>query len=858
VRKSLALTLTASLALAFGGATTVAYADSVGPTTFESPTFAAGSVDGQEGWKSTGDFDQAVEVTNRFPRFGAQSLRISNAVTSGAFANQTFSAPVEDPAGETTAQKHFDATFALGSMLDAEQPGLVLSVSPDDGNGARMSYLRFEDKADGVHVLFDDVTDAKLGDVADFKETDIATLDRAKPHTVRFAIDFYTGPANDVAKIYLDGALEATGTTWEDYYRYDPEAAGGGNKVLPVDRLLFRAGGTAAPDTLGKGFLIDNPAITSSVPTADTTGPTTFESPMYSAASVNGQNGWQSTGAFDQAVAPTTRFTDFDDQSLRISNAVTSGSFGDQTFSPATAKPAGEATDQRHYDATFQMGTALAAEQTDLRLTVSPDDGNGGRMSFLRFEDKADGIHAIFSEATNAGPVGSESDFTAKDIATMDRANAHTIRFSIDYFEGPSNDVVKVYVDGVLKNTGTTWENYYRYDPEATPGGNTVPTTSKLLFRASGIAAPATKDGGFLFDNLLHSSSMATAPTAPTGAQASALDGSAQVSWKAPASNGGSAITGYTVTALPGGATASTTGAMGVVLHGLANGTAYTFSVTADNEVGTSPASAASTAVMPAEAALPPAPVSRVSDFNRDGFTDLVARDAAGRLWLYPGNGAGGFKATRAMGFGWNGMTAIVTPGDVTADGIADVLAKDSAGRLWLYAGNGANGLRTKRQIGNGWASFSLSSAANLNGTGGPDLLARDSAGGLWLYPMSGNASFGTKSKIGTGWKGYSIMGPGDFSGDRRADILARDPAGALWLYAGNGAGRVGARTRVSSDVGAATAMVTAGNWDRVGGNDLLTRNAAGVLWLNAGNNASQCAVPRQIGNGWQGMTFLG
>ena len=36
---------------------------------------------------------------------------------------------------------------------------LHMTVSPDRGDGARMSYLRFEDQADGVHVFFVDVTD---------------------------------------------------------------------------------------------------------------------------------------------------------------------------------------------------------------------------------------------------------------------------------------------------------------------------------------------------------------------------------------------------------------------------------------------------------------------------------------------------------------------------------------------------------------------------------------------------------------------------------------------------------------------------------------------------------------------------
>jgi hypothetical protein len=43
-----------------------------------------------------------------------------------------------------------------------------------------------------------------------------------------------------------------------------------------------------------------------------------------------------------------------------------------------------------------------------------------------------------------------------------------------------------------------------------------------------------------------------------------------------------------------------------------------------------------------------------VGDFNGDGHPDLVGRDAAGDLWLYPGNGAGGFRAAVKIGRGWN------------------------------------------------------------------------------------------------------------------------------------------------------------------------------------------------------------
>ena len=89
-----------------------------------------------------------------------------------------------------------------------------------------------------------------------------------------------------------------------------------------------------------------------------------------------------------------------------------------------------------------------------------------------------------------------------------------------------------------------------------------------------------------------------TAPGAPTGVVATAGNASASVAFTAPASNGGSAITGYTVTSSPGSFTA--TGATSPVnVIGLTNGTAYTFTVVATNAVGNSVASAASSAVTP-------------------------------------------------------------------------------------------------------------------------------------------------------------------------------------------------------------------------------------------------------------------
>ncbi|MDQ1701138.1 MAG: large repetitive protein, partial [Frankiaceae bacterium] len=189
-------------------------------------------------------------------------------------------------------------------------------------------------------------------------------------------------------------------------------------------------------------------------------------------------------------------------------------------------------------------------------------------------------------------------------------------------------------------------------DAPATGAAETVTDTWSSAHIGSIVAVPYT----------VVPSAAATVPGAPANVVASAGDAQASVSWSAPASTGGSAITGYTVTAAPGGATATTSGAQNAVVTGLVNGTSYTFTVTATNAVGTGPASAASNAVTPSTAqSAPGAPTSVVA----------TAGDAQASVsWSAPSSNGGsavtGYTVTATPGGAsatTTGATTVVVPG---------------------------------------------------------------------------------------------------------------------------------------------------------------------------------------------------
>src|SRR5262249_23011844 len=158
-------------------------------------------------------------------------------------------------------------------------------------------------------------------------------------------------------------------------------------------------------------------------------------------------------------------------QAFRISNAITSASFGDWAFSKSLTDEAGQprasylgysgGARQPPLEGSVDIAAAGPNEQARLQLSVSPGPGDRARASFLRFRDTPTGLsvdfvdyrdNAPFGTSSNlAAGCGAEDDFVLTTIAAgLSRAVPHHVELVMDFVPGPRNDVVRVFIDGNL------------------------------------------------------------------------------------------------------------------------------------------------------------------------------------------------------------------------------------------------------------------------------------------------------------------------------------------------------------------------------------------------------------------------
>jgi hypothetical protein len=270
---------------------------------------------------------------------------------------------------------------------------------------------------------------------------------------------------------------------------------------------------------------------------------------------------------------------------------------GDRTARVTWREPSDGGARITHYVVTAQPGGATVSVDALETVVTGLDNGVGYTFTVHAVNGAGTGATSAPTEPVFPRPPAAPAAPTVAEVVGRDGAvdvrwlpgdpgtsavTSYTVRFSGGTVAATvAGDVTEARISGLTN--GTT----YRFTVTATSADGTSP--------ASALSEPVAPGPGIV-------------PARPIVIGVVARSGSVTVDWE-PGPDGGSAITGFTVTAAPGGSsvTAAAT-ATSATVSGLTNGTAYTFTVVARNAVGDSEPSMPSDPVTPSGPRIPGEP----------------------------------------------------------------------------------------------------------------------------------------------------------------------------------------------------------------------------------------------------------
>jgi hypothetical protein len=251
-----------------------------------------------------------------------------------------------------------------------------------------------------------------------------------------------------------------------------------------------------------------------------------------------------------------------------------------------------------------------------------------------------------------------------------------------------------------------------------------------------------------------------------------------------------------------------------------------------------------------------------LNDFNGDGFSDVLFRDAGGApyVWLLNGTTLLSSGATPTISTDW----VLQFVGDFNGDGKSDLLWREKASsNLFIWYQNGptqAGGGFTAAQADANWE---VQAVGDFNGDGRQDLIWRhvgagSTNGALFIWLMDGTNLVGATylQPISTDWQ---IQSTGDFNGDGKSDVLWREKqTGNTYIWMMDGPTVIGGTGYTASLADNKWEIHLLGDFNGDGKADILWRNTGGpdtgalFVWLMDGANLAGATYLQPISTDWQ------
>ncbi|MHA7292894.1 GH25 family lysozyme [Arthrobacter sp. HLT1-21] len=149
-----------------------------------------------------------------------------------------------------------------------------------------------------------------------------------------------------------------------------------------------------------------------------------------------------------------------------------------------------------------------------------------------------------------------------------------------------------------------------------------------------------------------------------------------------------------------------------------------------------------------------------VGPWLRGARPAIVGTRSDGSIHYWSQSNNGNLDFPRQIGHGFGSMSVVMT--DYDGDGRQDLLARNAAAKLVLYRGSGAGGFQyeSRRFVGTGWQSaHTMDSVGGFAGSDSRGIIAKRYDGTIHYYPLKSGGGWDTWAQFGHGWTSLTLAG---------------------------------------------------------------------------------------------------